>query len=321
LLSSTKRAGKIAREVLAIGRKNIPIVRDLAEALKYKPKVLIIDIAPPGGQLTETWKRIVEKAIRSKLDTVSGLHFFLGDQPRFVSLAKKYRTKFYDVRKPPKDLSILTGKARDLKLPVVAVLSTDATAGKNVAIVELMREAKKRGYEPGFVATGQRTITLRCDAGAVIDAIPGDFNSGQTEKMVVGAAAMRKDIIFVEGQASLSHPTYGQESPSILYGSWPDAIVPVHDPFRKSRDGFPRFTVPEPNDEIRIIETVCPKTKVVAVAINGDQKPDEEVKAAMKRVADETNLPTTDAVRFGVSELFDVLMRRLESVGKPLPVK
>lgn len=61
-LSSTKRAGKIAGEVLAIGRKNIPIVRDLAEALKHKPKVLIISIAPLGGQLTVTWKCIVEKA-------------------------------------------------------------------------------------------------------------------------------------------------------------------------------------------------------------------------------------------------------------------
>jgi uncharacterized NAD-dependent epimerase/dehydratase family protein len=315
------RAGKDAGEVLGIGRKNIPIVRDLAEALKYKPKVLIIGIAPPGGQLPEAWKRIVEKAIKSKLDIVSGLHFFLGDQPKFVNLAKKYGTKFFDVRKPPKDLTILTGTARKVKLPIVAVLSTDAAAGKNVAIIELMKEAKKRGYEPGFVATGQTTIMLGCDAGAAIDAIQGDFMSGQTEKMVVEVASMGKDIVFVEGQASLSHPTYGQESLAILYGSWPDAVVLVHDPFRSARDGFPQFTVPQPNEEIHMIETVCPKTKVVAVAINGGLKPDEEVRAAVRRVGDQTGLPTTDALRFGVGEVFDVLMKRLESVGKPLPMK
>jgi len=312
------KAGRDAGEVLGMGMKNIPIVGSLSEALKRKPDALIIGIAPPGGQLPEEWKRIIKQAIRNRLDIVNGLHFFLSDQVEFSNLARKYRTKLFDVRKPPRDLRILTGEARGIQQPVVAVLATDAAAGKNVVMVELVKEAEKRGYKSGFVATGQTTIMTGCDQGAVIDAIPGDFMSGQAEKMVLEVASMGKDIIFVEGQASLSHPAYGQESLAILYGAWPDAIVLVHDPFRKKRDGFPQFDVPQPNEEIRMIETVCPKTKVVGVAVNGDLKPDEEVMAAIQRIERETGLLATDVLRFGMRGLFEAMMKRLESVGKPL---
>jgi uncharacterized NAD-dependent epimerase/dehydratase family protein len=312
------RAGKDAGEVLGIGKKNIPIVSSLKEALKRKPDVLVIGIAPPGGQLPEEWKRIIRQAISNRLDIVNGLHFFLNDHPEFSNLAMKYRTKLLDVRKPPRDLQILSGKAREIELPVVAVFATDAAAGKNVVMVELVKEAEKRGYAAGFVATGQTTIMMGCDEGAVIDAIPGDFMSGQTERMVLSVASTNKDIIFVEGQASLSHPAYGQESLAILYGAWPDAVVLVHDPFRKKRDGFPQFDVPQPSEEIRMIETVCPKTKVIGVAVNGDLKPDKEVMAAIGRIESETGLPATDVLRFGMRGLFDALMKRLESVGKPL---
>jgi uncharacterized NAD-dependent epimerase/dehydratase family protein len=313
-----KRVGRDAGEVLGIGRKDIPIVKDLSQALKYKPEVLIIGIAPPGGDLPEEWKSIIKSAVRHRLDIVSGLHYFFGDQPEFMKLAKRHRTRLVDVRKPPKGLQILTGKSRAIKQPVVAVLSTDAASGKNVAMVALENEAKKRGYDSGFVATGQTTIMMGCDAGAAIDAIPGDFMSGQTEKMTLAVASTHKDIILVEGQASLSHPTYGQESLSILYGAWPDAVILVHDPFREERDGFPQFTVPQPKEEILMIETVCPKTKVVGIAVNGDLKPTSEVVEAMRRIEDETHLPTTDVVRFGAEKLFDALIDRFESVGKPL---
>ena len=315
------KAGKDAGEVLGIGKKNIPIVSDLREALRHKPKVLVIGIAPPGGQLPEEWKKIIRQAIRNGLNIVNGLHYFLGDQPEFLKLARKYRTELFDVRKPPKDLRILTGRSRDLKMPIVAVLATDAASGKNVAMTELAREAVRRGYKPGFVATGQTTIMMGCDAGAVIDAIPGDFMSGTTERMVLDVASMSKDIILVEGQAALSHPAYGQESLAILYGAWPDAVVLVHDPFRKKRDGFPQFEVPNPSQEIRMIETVCPKTKVVGIAINGYLKPDDEVMAMIKRIEDEMNLPATDVLRFGMRGLFNAIVKRLEDVEKPLTRK
>jgi uncharacterized NAD-dependent epimerase/dehydratase family protein len=312
------KAGQDAGEVLNIGRKGIPVVKNFEESLKYKPKVLIIGIAPPGGGLPVEWRAIIKSAIKNHLDIVSGLHYFFSDDPEFARLANRYKVKLHDLRKPPKGLRVAQGDVDKLKVPIVAIMSTDAASGKNIAILELIKEAESRGFKAGFVATGQTTMMLGGDAGACIDAIPADFVSGQIEKMVVDVAAMGKDVIFVEGQGSLSHRAYGQDALGVIYGCWPDATIIVHDPFRKGRDGFPQFGVPKPSEEAKLIETVCPKTKVVGIAINGYKRTDEEVRAAIRQVEQETGLPATDALRFGVKNLFDALLKRFEEVGKPL---
>ncbi|HVO85726.1 MAG TPA: DUF1611 domain-containing protein [Candidatus Eisenbacteria bacterium] len=316
------KAGKDAGKVLGIGRKNIPIVRNLKEALKYKPGAIIIGIAPPGGSLPEEWKGIVKEAIRNGLDVVSGLHYFFGDQPEFSELAKKHRVKLVDLRKPPKNLEVLM-KLVNIKVPVVAILSTDAATGKNIVMMELAKEAEKRGFKVGAVATGQTMMLVRGDAGAAIDAIPGDFIPGTVAKMTSDVAKMDKDLIIVEGQASLSHPAYGVETLAILYGSQPDAVIMVHDPFRGTRDGFPTMKVPSLNEEIHLIETLCPKTKVVGIAISyiynyNGLKSDDEVRAAVRRAERETNLPATDVQRFGTERLFDAMAERFKQVKKTL---
>ncbi|MEM3506837.1 MAG: DUF1611 domain-containing protein [Candidatus Bathyarchaeia archaeon] len=309
------KAGQDAGEVLGIGKLGVPIVKNIDEALKYNPKALIIGIAPPGGELPTEWRETIKKAIINKLDIWSGLHHFFNDDPEFSSLAKKYRVKLIDVRKPPPDKKVLSGEILDVKVPVIAVLSTDAASGKNMAIMEMIKEAEARGLKPGFVATGQTTIMMGGDVGAVVDALPGDFMPGTVEKMVVEVSKMGKDFILVEGQGSLSHPAYGHESLSVLYGSQPDAVILVHDPFRKTRDGFPRFKVPSPLEEISLIEKVSPKSKVVGIAINGYKRSDKEVKEAIKKIEEETKLPATDVVRFGASKLLDAVLNYLSKVG------
>jgi uncharacterized NAD-dependent epimerase/dehydratase family protein len=316
------RAGKDAGEVLGISRKNIPIVASLKEALKHNPDVLIIGIAPPGGALPEEWRSTIREAIRKGLDIVSGLHFFFSDDQEFSQLAKKHGVKLIDLRKPPKHLEVLKELVK-VEVPVVAILSTDAATGKNIVMMELVKEAEKRGLNVGTVATGQTMMLIRGDAGAAIDAIPGDFIPGTVGRMTSEVAKMGKDLVIIEGQASLSHPAYGVETLAILHGSQPDAIILVHDPFRKTRDGFPKLEVPKPKEEIRLIETMCPKTKVVGIAIsyiyNYDGfKSDEEIRKAITHAEKETNLPSTDVQRFGVQNLFDALDRRFKKIKKPL---
>jgi uncharacterized NAD-dependent epimerase/dehydratase family protein len=316
------KAGQDAGEVIGVGKRNIPVVRNLKESLKYKPGALIIGIAPPGGWLPKEWKDIIEEAIKNKLDIVSGLHYFFNDQPEFVKLAKKYGVKMTDLRKPPKDMEVLP-KIIDIRVPVVAILSTDAATGKNIVMMELAKEAEKRGYKVGAVATGQTMMMVRGDAGAALDAIPGDFISGTVAKMTVDVSKMGKDFIIVEGQASLSHPSYSVETCGILYGAQPDAVIMVHDPFRGTRDGFPTMKVADPTDEIRLIETINPKAKVVAISISyiynyAGLKSDDEIRAAMRQAEKETNLPATDVQRFGAGKLFDAMAKRFAQVGKPL---
>ena len=320
-----KKAGKDAGEVVGTGKRNIPVVGNLKEALKYKPGAIIIGIAPPGGSLPEEWRSIITEAIKNGLDVVSGLHYFFGDHPEFRDLAEKHGVKLVDLRKPPKNLEVLK-QALKIKVPVVAILSTDAATGKNIVMMELAKEAEKRGFKVGAVATGQTMMLVRGDTGAAIDAIPGDFIPGTVAKMTAEVAKMGKDFIIVEGQASLSHLAYGVETLAILYGAQPDAVIMVHDPFRGTRDGFPTMKVPNPSEEIRLIETVFPKTKVVGIAISyiynyDGLKPDAEIKAAMKQAEKETNLPATDVQRFGAAILFDAMAKRFAEVKKPLKKK
>lgn len=316
------KVGRDAGEVLGIGKNRIPIVGNLKEALRHEPEAMIIGIAPPGGKLPDEWKNIIQEAIKNGLDIVSGLHYFFGDQPEFRNLARKHRVKLIDLRKPPKNLEVLM-KLVNVKVPVVAILATDAATGKNIVMMELAKEAEKRGFKVGAVATGQTMMLVRGDAGAAIDAIPGDFIPGTVGRMTTDVAGMGKDLIIVEGQASLSHPAYGVETLAILHGAQPDAVVLVHDPFRGTRDGFPTMKVPSPKEEIRLIETISPKSKVVGIAISyiynyDGLKSDGEIRAAIRQAEKETNLPATDVQRFGAENLFDALERRFKNVNKPL---
>jgi len=317
-------AGKDAGEVTGIKEAvGIPVVDSLEDALPYVPEALLIGIAPVGGALPTEWRVIIKNAISHKLDIISGLHYFLSDDSELRDLANNYGVNLLDVRKPPPDIKerIWTGMVRKIKVPIVTILSTDICAGKNVVTIELLREAEKRGFDPGFVATGQTMQMIGADAGANIDAIPGDFMVGQVEKMVLDVAKKPKDLIFVEGQGALSHPWVGHETLAVILGSWPDAVVLAHNPFLRTRYKFPEFGPPSPNDEIKKIVTIFPETRVIGIGVNGFKKNDEEIRRACEKIEAETGLPTTDVYRFGAEKLFDALIEYLKTVKKGFGVK
>jgi len=313
------KAGRDAGEVLGIGKKGIPIVGNFEDSLRYDPEALIIGIAPVGGVLPLEWREIIKNAISHRLDIINGLHIFLSEDPEFKELAHKYEVNIVDVRKPPVDMQkmVFTGKIWEIDVPVVTILSTDLAGGKNIAQIELLMEAERRGLNPGFVATGQTTIMIGADAGVCIDSIVADFMTGAVEKMVTDVANKGKDIIFVEGQCALSHPWCGQESLAIIYGSWPDAVILVHNPFQgKKRIFFPKLDLPHPSEEIKKIETIFPETRVVGIAVNGYMRSDNEIHEACERIEAETGLPTTDVYRFGAAKLFDAIIRYLKTTNK-----
>lgn len=323
------RAGKDAGEVLGLGKNGIPIVARLEDSLKYQPKALIIGTAPVGGALApdrgrnadgqaRAWTSTINNAIVNGMDIVNGLHQFFSDDPQFSKLAAEHKVKLIDFRKPSPDFRerIFKGEIRKVDVPVVTILSTDLAAGKNIAIIELLKEAEKKGLNPGFVATGQTTMMIGADAGIAVDALPADFMAGSVEHAVLEVAKMGKDIIFVEGQGALSHPWAGHETLAVIYGSWPDAVILVHNPFLEKRSFFPEFDMPTPQDEIKKVETIFPETRVVGIAVNGFLKSDEEIRAACKKIEAETGLPATDCYRFGASRLFDPLVKYLNTTKK-----
>lgn len=322
VIDSTK-AGRDAGEVVAgPGRKrNIPVVASFEEALRHKPSVFYIGVATAGGYLPDHFRDAVRKALAAGLTVYNGLHIFLADDPEFGPLVAAGKATVIDVRRPPalKDLRVADGRVRDLAVPRVMVMGMDCDVGKRMTVLELVRAAKARGINLGFVATGQTGCMLAPDAGTVIDRVPADFAAGQVEKMVCDVAAAKKpDLIFLYGQSSIQHPAYSGVALACLHGAAPNAVVLQVAPERKQRAIFdhPTMTVGAVAEEIDLIERLG-KTKVVALGVNG--KDIKDVPAACHRLSKQTGLPAIDPLTGSADALLDAVLEALAKQGHKIP--
>lgn len=271
VIDSTQ-AGRTPREVLGRDAPDVPVVESTADALDVAPhaEALVVGVAPAGGALPEAWVGDIEAAIRHGCDVVSGLHVFLADEPRWADLAAAHDARLFDVRKPPDgdDLRVADGAVDDVDADVVLTLGTDCAVGKRTTTFELYRAARAAGVDAGWVATGQTGIMVGAQAGVVVDRVPADFTAGVVEDLVAAVAADR-DVVFVEGQGSLTHRAYSSVTLSILHGSWPDAVVLAHDPDRRVRTHFEQFPVAGVEAERELIESLSDAT-VAGVSTWGD---------------------------------------------------
>jgi len=293
--------GKDAGEVMDGKWLGIPIVSDFSKDVG----TLIIGVAPPGGRLPKEWRKDIINAIKNRMNIVSGLHDFLSDDKEFSELAKRYNVKIWDVRKPPKNLSITKGFKSEKT--VVLVLGTDSSVGKRTTALELVKSAEKKGLNAGFVATGQTGMMIGADAGVAVDAVPSDFVSGAVEKMIMDVSKNR-EIVFVEGQGAVSHPAYGSVALGILYGSKPDYVIMVHDPARKNSGNFPG-KIPKLEDEIKLTESLG-KTKVVGLALNCGNVKNWEGK--IREYEEKTGLPTVDVLKENADRLLKGITKHIK---------
>lgn len=266
-------AGETAASVLDHpDADDVPVVASMTEALERAPhaEALVIGVAPAGGDLPDAWVADIREAMAAGCDVVSGLHVFLADRPEWREYAEECGVRIFDVRKPPgeDDLRVADGRVDDRDIDVVLVAGTDCAVGKRSTTYELYRAAREAGLDAGWVATGQTGIMTGADRGVVIDRVPADFTAGVVEDMVADVAAGH-DLVFVEGQAALSHRAYSGVTLSILHGCWPDAVVVAHDPDRTRRAHFEQFPMRPPGREIDLIESLV-DAPVAAVSTWGD---------------------------------------------------
>lgn len=268
----SETAGQSPATVL--GKSNtpdIPIVESVTDALDVVPEAeaLVIGVAPAGGKLPPAWVDDIENAIRAGCDIVSGLHVFLSDDDNWTSLAEKHNVRFFDVRKPPasSELRVGDGSVDEIDATVVLTLGTDCAVGKRTTTFELYKAARDAGLNPGWIATGQTGIMVGAHQGVVIDRVPADFTAGVVEDMVK-AVAREHDLVFVEGQASLTHRAYSSVTLGVLHGSWPDVVVLADDPERARRTHFERFSTDGVEKEKQVIEALSDAT-VAAISTWG----------------------------------------------------
>ena len=96
---------------------------------------LVIGVAPIGGVIPDTWWRHIENAAAAGLDIVCGLHIRLTDHPDIVKAAQASGASLIDVRVPPNNIPIASGKKRTGKR--VLTVGTDCAIGKKYTALAL----------------------------------------------------------------------------------------------------------------------------------------------------------------------------------------
>ncbi|WP_455392231.1 DUF1611 domain-containing protein [[Eubacterium] cellulosolvens] len=300
-------SGRDAGEVIGIGNKGIPIVKDV----DLLADVLIIGVAPFGGALPQGWRMDVIKAIENGMDVVSGMDDFLTDDPELVALAEERNVKLIDVGKSENKMLI----SQHIKpiVPVVLVCGTDAASGSRTTAIELYNTALARGITAGFIATSQAGIMIGCDAGVVVDNIPTDFVAGALEQMVQEVIKQSRELIFVEGQGALLHHAYSTSAIGILHGTQPQLIVLVHPAYRYHRSSFPDIPLPEPEEEISALAKLSPGSKVIALALNSHGA--ENYEKICQEYSIRTGLIATDIILdpSGADKILDEIIAEIDA--------
>ena len=317
-------AGRTVGEALGFGG-DIPIVATFEEALALEPRpeALLVGIAPQGGRLPEAWRSVLVAALEAGLDIISGLHVFLCDDPELAALAEARACALFDLRKPPDDLVVGTGRAMGTRAFRVLTVGTDCNTGKMTVSVELQRALAERGVRAAFAATGQTGILL-AGTGIAVDAVVSDFISGAAERLTLEAAGGgdgpddgEAEIVLVEGQGSLMHPAYSGVTLGLLHGTLPQAMILTWMPSRPRIYGGNHSWVllPDLDEVIRRYEDAlawaCPKVpgRVIGVSLATYDLPEDEARAAVRHAREVTGLPATDPVRFGVAPLAEAIIQ------------
>jgi len=310
VIDSTK-AGSDAGEVLDGVRNGIPIVTDLAAALRADhPDCFIVGVAPTSGLLSVPERAVILQAIAHGLDIVNGLHEFLNDDIEFAGAAVVHGVQITDVRRPraKTDLHMFSGRIHEVTCPRIAVLGTDGAIGKRTTATILTGVLNEAGVRAVMVGTGQTSLIQGARYGVALDAVPAQFVTGELEAAVVEAFEVeRPDVIIVEGQGALSHPTY-LSSTAILRGSLPAGVILQHAPARTTVSDFPNVPMPTVVSEINLIETFA-RTEVIGITINHEGMTDAEISVAIAGYEAALGIPATDALARPTKALLDMVFR------------
>lgn len=304
-------AGRTVEDVLGFGGA-IPVVATMAEGLALRPDAVLIGIAPVGGRLPEEWRTGLAQALDAGCDIWNGLHTFLGDDPMLAERARVHQRRLHDLRRPPADLPVASGAAKDVEAYVLLTVGTDCNVGKMTSQLQLIRGLEARGLRARFVATGQTGIMI-AGWGIAVDAVAADFIAGAAEQITL-QGARDADVVLVEGQGSINHPGYSGVTLGLLHGSCPDGLILCHQATRQFIGDYRPsawLRIPPLTDYVRWYESLgsaVHPTKVIAVSLNTVGLDDTAARAACDRASQETGLPCTDPVRFDPAPLLDAVV-------------
>lgn len=304
------------RPDLCVGQQRLPgcgVDLDLpdmtpAEAAAAGAKSFVWGVAGFGGVIPPEWTDNLFDAVDAGLDIVAGTHSSLLDVPGLAEAAKSAGVSLIDVRKPPANLPVGSGKKRSGRR--LLTVGTECAVGKKYTALAIAKEMADRGIDADFRATGQTGIMI-VGSGIPIDAVVSDFISGAAEALSPDNDPDHWDII--EGQGSLFHPAYAAVTLGLLHGSQPDVFIVCHDVGRDVVDGYPDYPTPDfPTLIAQTIEVgkltnanIC----CAGFSVNTSSLTDAEREKYIAQVTAETGLPCVDAVATGVGPIVDHLVK------------
>lgn len=324
-------AGQTTQALLGCGG-DTPIVAALGD-IPGGADTLVIGIAPAGGKLPDTMRSVVLDAVGRGMDVTSGMHQFLTDDPEIREAARHGGGRLWDVRKNDERdiadrLDINPGCLR------IHAVGQDCSCGKMVASVEVAIGLQARGQDAKFVATGQSGILVasgvnagieQTDAerhdpnggGAPTDCIPSDFVNGAAEALV--KRNQHHDIIVIEGQASLVHPSYSSLTYGLLHATLPHGLILCYEAGRPHTHGRPHLPLTPLRKIVEIYEYVSnleQPCKFIGVAMNSRLlASDDEFEAERELVGSELGLPVCDVVREGPGRLVQAVIDLRSELG------
>jgi uncharacterized NAD-dependent epimerase/dehydratase family protein len=163
-----------------------------AEARNRGARAMVIGVANIGGAINASWMPLLLEALEAGLDLIGGLHTRLSEQPELRAAAARLGRRLLDVRVPPPDIPVGTGRKRTGKR--LLTVGTDCALGKKYTALALAKGLARRGVVAEFRATGQTGILI-AGGGIPMDAVVSDFEAGAAELLSPDADANHWDVI------------------------------------------------------------------------------------------------------------------------------
>jgi len=293
---------QLAPEACDLGLPDMTV----AEAASAGVGSLIIGTALVGGSIPSPWVATLVEAARAGIDIVAGLHTRLASIPELVSAAAEGGAQLLDVRTPPADLPVGSGRKRAGKR--LLTVGTDCALGKKYTALQLERDLRAAGLSADFRASGQTGIMIAGE-GIPIDCVVADFISGAAEVLSPDNAPDHWDVI--EGQGGIFHPGYAAVSHGLLIGSQPDAFVVCHAAGRTEIEGWPHVPLPSIGDVIertvQIGRLTNPAIRCVGISVNTSSLPEGERREYLARLGKRYGLPAVDPLLTGTAAILDNL--------------
>ena len=269
-----------------------------SEAHAQGARAVVIGVANAGGFIPHPWIPCLVEAMEAGLDIISGMHTRLADVPALKNAAAQLGRRLIDVRQPPSNIPIASGRKRSGKR--LLTVGSDCALGKKYTALALARAFASRGIPTDFRATGQTGILIS-GSGIPIDAVVADFAAGAAEMLSPEAAEDHWDVI--EGQGALTHPAYAGVSLALLHGSQPDVVVICHEPGRERIVGHPEYVLPSIEETIeltlRLGRRTNPAIRCAGVSLNTAPLDASAAEILLAQESERFGLPVADPMRGG----------------------